>query len=561
MADSNTKQRLETTPSPQTERSNPDSPSKCPESGSHPPSDAREDRPARQHAGQQGQTRKYPSDGQKKRSDRTSGNQAYLQEFASVPEPAHAFIESLLNGYSDHSVYVFRHILNSGRLNRDNNRFVPLPSRLIYRKKPDADLDALVKAGFLEMRPHDRSRGRCREYRIPDWIMEKYTRISHENLGGKRVNLFTGKRTVRKHKSKTNDRSGNPISLLAKTAIQQIRYGVCNEQAVREHLERLQGEVMKSEADLTIEEMIYGPESSEYRAAEKKCRKALNRYTNDQKCFEILLAQKKGPHGSSAFRYKAAYRIQMSGRITQIGGGAQSASREMKSQIYEDIPNVHNYDIKSSQAHILIDFLEEAGLDSTWLRTYIQTPGAKYKYAERAGLSVDAWKSCLYALFMGATLPQDILESEGSIRSEIEDGVGSEKLEETYERFREVVAPLYETLQAWHKYLFYTWISENSYRGYAGRRYVKNDAEVRLCVDDIENPYELKKIVAAFLLQGREAAYIHNLTLESKRHDFTVVSNEHDGLVTIGEIPKMAVQAVRDALDMDYVQLEEKSFT
>ena len=47
--------------------------------------------------------------------------------------------------------------------------------------------------------------------------------------------------------------------------------------------------------------------------------------------------------------------------------------------------------------------------------------------------------------------------------------------------------------------------------------------------------------ILAFLLNGMEAAFIHHLTTLSTEYGFTVVGNEHDGLVTTDEIPPTAI--------------------
>lgn len=256
-----------------------------------------------------------------------------------------------------------------------------------------------------------------------------------------------------------------------------------------------------------------------------------------------------------------AYRLQESGRVSHIGGGVQSCSREMKEAVYKDIDGVRNYDIKSSQAYILIDFLEEAHLDPSWLKRYIHTPNAKHIFARKAGLPVDVWKGCLYAVFMGATLPLNIETSEGDIRKMILGAVDSTQLKATYERFRRVIGPLYNALREWHEYLDSTWTKQNKYPA-CGGWFVSNDTGSTMKLNKLKSkpPHERRGKLAAFLLQGREAAFIHTLTKLSKRYNFRVIANEHDGLVSIGEIPKSAIETAQEIRSMEYVKLVEKNF-
>jgi hypothetical protein len=233
----------------------------------------------------------------------------------------------------------------------------------------------------------------------------------------------------------------------------------------------------------------------------------------------------------------------------------------MKQAIYKGIDDVHNYDIKSSQVYVLIELLSRAGFDASWLQGYVNTPEAKHVYAKQAGVSTDTWKSILYALFMGATLPQDILRSRGDVRKTLEAEVGGCHLETAYAQLHNILGPLYhDVLKPWRGHLIGSWLEANADPGYAGKRYVKNAAGVPFCIDDVRNPYELKKKLAAFLLQGREAAFIHTLTGYADEYGFRVISNEHDGVVTIGAIPQEAIERAKCKLDMDYVDLVEKAF-
>ncbi len=83
------------------------------------------------------------------------------------------------------------------------------------------------------------------------------------------------------------------------------------------------------------------------------------------------------------------------------------------------------------------------------------------------------------------------------------------------------------------------------------QKLMKNRAEMKAIVGDIlgdgsiktlANRSQLKRELAAFVLQGQEAAFIHHLTILSVEFDFVVVANEHDGLITIGDIPVAAME-------------------
>ena len=86
-----------------------------------------------------------------------------------------------------------------------------------------------------------------------------------------------------------------------------------------------------------------------------------------------------------------------------------------------------------------------------------------------------------------------------------------------------------------------------------------------MAVEDVADeraPYVLKARLAAFLLQGREAAFTHALTASSDKYGFRVISHEHDGVVVIGTVPEAAVDEAADAarLPDDLVDFVAKPF-
>jgi hypothetical protein len=62
------------------------------------------------------------------------------------------------------------------------------------------------------------------------------------------------------------------------------------------------------------------------------------------------------------------------------------------------------------------------------------------------------------------------------------------------------------------------------------------------------------------MLQGQEAAFIHHLTLLSGKHGFVPISNQHDGLVTLGVVPEEATARAAALSGFQHVHLEEKAF-
>jgi hypothetical protein len=66
--------------------------------------------------------------------------------------------------------------------------------------------------------------------------------------------------------------------------------------------------------------------------------------------------------------------------------------------------------------------------------------------------------------------------------------------------------------------------------------------------------------LAAFVLQGQESFFIHHLTILASKFGYRIMANEHDGLITIGEIPKEAITEASRLSGLKYARLVEKPF-
>ena len=229
---------------------------------------------------------------------------------------------------------------------------------------------------------------------------------------------------------------------------------------------------------------------------------------------------------------------------------------------------VQNLDLAASQARILIVLLREAGVDPGWLVAYGENPRAKHDAAEHVGVSVAAWKTALYAMLMGGRVPsvRQARWSRGEVVEAIREAVPPEEFAATYRRFLGYTAELRATLAEWHRWLVEVYVPENARLNNAdGKSYLTNEVGAKVAVEDLREPgklWKLKARLAAFLLQGREAALIHTLAASSSEYGFRVLSHEHDGLVVAGDVPPEAVEAAARAarIPMELVDLVAKPF-
>ena len=230
--------------------------------------------------------------------------------------------------------------------------------------------------------------------------------------------------------------------------------------------------------------------------------------------------------------------------------------------------DIKNVDLRSSQVAMLVVLLREAGVDPGWLVSYMADPHAKYRAAEAVGVPVGVWKGALYAMLMGARVPTlaQTRRSRGDVVETLRAAVPPAEFAATYRGFLRHTADLRTALAEWHRWLVEVYVPESARLNNAdGKRYLTNEVGMPVAVEDLEEkgkPWKLKARLAAFLLQGREAAVIHTLAASADEHGFRVLSHEHDGLVVAGHVPPEAIEAAARAarVPAELVVLEEKPF-
>ena len=433
---------------------------------------------------------------------------------------------------------------------------VPIPSKFIQEHCREAEIDTLIDAGVIRATPYDREGARCREYGFDVTWLDTFIDNGPSTSAALQyqfVNLATGRpdnrSRPRSRLSRTNDGSKAPD--LSVGAAKVIRSSWFNAVAIEEHLAGMKDEISTS---VSVEEVM----------------SAKARYRADRTCYAVILdgaSPVDAADGLVLWSYRPAYRVQRFGRLTEIGGGLQSCSREMKRAARQGVPDWHNYDLSASQARLLVVLMERAEIEAKWLRAYLKDPQAKVTWAGKVGLSVDAWKRVFYALLMGGHAPSvsQIGFSDGAIVKAILENVGEDALAETYRRFLAATNSLRDQLQAWHDHLVDSWAMSGYFVGANGKTYLKNAAGSIVALEDLSpegKRHELAAKLAAFQLQGIEASVVHRIAIAGPDNGFNVMSHEHDGLVTRGAIPDEVVKAAAQAagVPLEAVELVEKSF-
>ncbi|UKO99380.1 hypothetical protein [Nostoc sp. UHCC 0870] len=520
-------------------------------------------------------------------------NKSYIISNLRAPEVTKLYLDKLLKDYTKEDYQFFAHIYNSTLISylKKESGWVPISSTLIRKKwgKKGVQFQKMVEDEILEIKLIDtieiadgifldqfysKKDGLSRCFRVPLEVLDNIDYHSPKTVQDfakcNYYDLMSGKKMNKVIRYRKNDDSNHPFPDLILKAMEIISTCTVNIKALQDHID-----LLSLRAD-----SMWGEDKNK-----EKNRRAL---IVDRSCFNHIMANIVEVDGDFV-NYKVCYKDpQMSGRLTERGSGMQSPSREMKKVGFSGIPNLKNYDLKSSQVYGLIQWFEKANIDTSWLHEYLNQD--KLVYANKVGISKDRWKQCFMALIMAAHLQKKVTKKnfEGKkvvkevkgievesieyvdvaiIRALCEEAEGdADKALDFYLKFCELVAPLKKSIDAWQTWLVDVYIPEASiYPG--GKQLVVNKTGMTFDLTDYRsdkgdwiNLNALKRKISAFFLQGTEAAYIHHLTIISEHFGFKVISNQHDGIVTIGEIPQEAMDIAQRNSGLKYAILEEKDF-
>ena len=460
-----------------------------------------------------------------------------------VSQTTYLFVQEKLQGFSPEERRFILHILCSELLARSRaedteNRedwgafALKLPSKTIRAeiardfswKSFEPRAKGLLEAsGFCD--------GSCRTFQVsPTFLAEVVAKIDQATQSPDQspaVNLFDG--SAYKTACWVSAEGVPASSKLMRDALKLLHVANCpiNVDAVGEHLRRLE----RDGKPLAL--------------------------LNDKLCAQWIFAGMKVSDGFGF--YTPSYSPQRSGRLGELGGGTQSCSKAMKEAAFSGIENLFNYDLRSSQGYVLLQDLRLAGIDDTWVAAHLG-PGAFEQHAGALALSKGAYKKCFFATIMGAS--HRWLEGEhiGALQEKMLEVCGTPELARV--KFKQVVKqlePLKKVVRLWTE-----WLLESPgcpHRKKTQRReYLENATGQKLLLDGASDAKELTRKAAAHMLQGQEAAFIHHLTILSKDSTFTPISNQHDGLVTLGIVPPQAIAEAGKRSGFEYAFLDQKPF-
>lgn len=467
---------------------------------------------------------------------------------------------------------------------RSRPTFVPVPCKIWDRELGGAATwKQLRKDGILRIvTKYNREEGKCREFLIHSLVIDEYIRRGTEDEKKTTLNLMTGQGVRRGLRTRLNDRNRHPVfpgseaNQKALTLLAEERCPI-NLDAMRQEVEKFYLVARQSPTQGNRRRLIIAA------CAYQTIRRSPTLKPDSQ-------------FGPGIHSYIPAYKVLSTGRIIEMGLGVQGCPRILKAAAFSGIPDVYNFDMRDCQAWALLRLIGAlnkaighrnrkrraghrlSGIQRGWLRSYLEGQQAQH-YADLTGVPKDLWKKAFYAVIMGGTLGgtvRDLVEEfhEGKVAESWRTMVQMRKELAPLVR---IVADLTEILKKWS---LDPWGSPYRLQKPDQRmlRYVQNSSGTLalnatgadLLVRDRTGRWAEHadgeslvgtRHIVAHVLQGLEAEYIAILTEIGPEHGYRVVSNQHDGVVTVGAIPQKALnQAVRRSLLSNYAHLVPKPF-
>jgi hypothetical protein len=449
--------------------------------------------------------------------------------------------------------------------------WVPNPHDFVRKFFPTSNMELLLESGIMSKWWYSHSDHRCNMYA---WNFETLLEYADRTVKAlmnpdcKLVNAFTG-RKAHPVKSTATDESGHKVPEIVETHIRSYAACIFNRTRTLRFFKEKKLELTRLKYELGVDHPDYIYASQCFIAC---CAS-----------FKAVVACNPVHLQGDLWIYNPPYKTQGSGRLTHIGGGPQNALFEMQCAMFADIPGYKNYDMVSSQPNGVIQWLEEANLDSSWLVEYRDTPKAKHVYSGRTGMSPECWKDCLNSILMGTQVVEPGLNKQGKDKIQtcflgIVHGTVSEnncgalfqyilkeckgdafKATRVYHRFYQVVEPLVAVMKQWHDWLLKVYLLQNLKNNRSGS-YIIGACGTKLYLDDL-TVQQKKCQVAAFLLQSREARYVAEIARLAPQYGYMMKQNFHDGFVCEGEVPVEAQQEAAKLAGLTNAALGEKPFT
>jgi hypothetical protein len=529
-----------------------------------------------------------------------------------ITESQASMIDAATEGLSSASHHFFVHGVRStiSELRKGDGWFpfwyehirIVLPCTEQERRRTELVWRPLVNAGLLTYKKHSCEDSVAREFKVnEDWI-QHFLEARFQDQGETMIDAFTG--TIRnepKRETSLHDHNDHKYTGSLLEGLKALKESVrrFNKPAVEDLLVERKRRAEEARAGIEQEftggyerykqaffevrphnraedysntdsfeqwKLLY--EGQKWTTEFLRWRKLRQSYLNDLQCYATILRQRPRRVEGDIWEYDTAWEAQgISGRVSEIGGGMQSASKEMKAAAYTGV-QTHNYDIVGSQLSDVITATEMVpDIDTEELEEiYLET--TKTDNAKAIGIERSAYKSLLYATTFLASWAPDV--STALAQANPVTGVPQTlkiirtagwqegiDVDQVYERAQSHFLPLKKAVRKLADYLLTDYWEDHKQN--AGGWYMENACGVTFRKSDYEDSstHETRSKVLAWFLQGAEADKMHRLAARCQEQGTEVLGNEHDGLITASPIPDNLQNEVLKSSDLERKPFEE----
>ena len=269
----------------------------------------------------------------------------------------------------------------------------------------------------------------------------------------------------------------------------------------------------------------------------------------------------------------------------------------MKHEAFNSIPNVRNYDLKSSQMYGLKYAFISAKFDTSIIDRYFEID--KAIWASKIGIDKDTWKGLMYGAYFGG-FPLNYFKKDDTIMNQkttvmlkckvvrkhickflnIEVKYNYETNQHECEDSRknnraikQILLAFYKqnkelliALKKWRNYLVNDYFNSN-YNLIGDKKYIWNRSNMPIKMTKYMNEKGIinskgKRDLASHILQGQEALYISYITSYSQEPNspYKVLADQHDGLIVEGKKTQKYQERAKKNSGFKYAYMEEKGY-
>lgn len=403
--------------------------------------------------------------------------------------------------------------------------------------------------------------GKCRYYWVNSNIIREFEALIFGQQDRHCVNLYTGKQ-ARKNRPLPTD--------IQKPSLYDKNRNLVTSQLVADAVKTLTKQQVKINYDAFLPYALrlntWFQRLCKINISNPTLKGRLVKHTRSVNFLCAHLQKFRSPSDGSVTYYWPVYRTLYTGRVTELSIGLQSCSIMARRKLLQDM-HYTNFDLQNAQLNCLHYLLPPSQIKDELAKKISRI----YTDAASFGLPKKLVKGFLYAYIFNA----------GKLNYRISAAIKLKKYAAEHQllaNFSDFVAGL-EPIQTATKTLLSaikSKLSMGTWINHAGitlslealqnlaeaklNKYLRKNKTTMLCFprqDYLDHAKD--KILLAFYIQGIETYIIHTLTLAGSSDTYTVISNQHDGIIITGDknAVNVQMQKINKAINANFVLAEK----